>query len=187
MANPISLEHKRGLDVHQRQHCFLLKLLNGYDRFYGQTESPSKQSDFSQPSQMFNKNYPTREVQVRVRYQETDQMGVVYHGNYFTFFEIGRTEYLRSCGYTYREMEISGVFAVAVKAECSYHRAAKYDDLLTIKTTIKRITRVKIEYEHHVYRDSELLATGHITLAFVDSTGKIQIAPKWIQAEESSG
>jgi acyl-CoA thioester hydrolase len=133
---------------------------------------------------MLKHTYPTHEIQVRVRYQETDQMGVVYHGNYFTFFEIGRTEYLRSCGYTYREMESEGVFAVAVKVECSYHRAAKYDDLLTIKTTIKRITRVKIEYEHHIYRDTELLATGHITLAFVDAEGKIQSAPKWIQAEE---
>ena len=127
--------------------------------------------------------YPTRKVQVRVRYQETDQMGVVYHGNYFTFFEIGRTEYLRCHGYTYREMESSGVFAVVAKAECSYHKAARYDDLLTIKTTIKRLTRVKVEYEHSVYRDSDLLATGHITLAFVDSEGKIQLAPEWIRSE----
>ena len=133
---------------------------------------------------MLNNTYPTHEVQVRVRYQETDQMGVVYHGNYFTFFEIGRTEYLRSCGYSYREMESEGVFAVIVKAECSYHKGAKYDDLLTIKTTIKRITRVKIEYEHFVYRDTELLATGHITLAFIDAEGKIRTAPKWIQTEE---
>ena len=128
--------------------------------------------------------YPTHEVQVRVRYQETDQMGVVYHGNYFTFFEIGRTEFLRSHGYTYRDMEASGVFAVVVKVECSYHKPAMYDDLLTIKTTVKRITRVKIEYEHHIYRSGELLAVGHITLAFVDAKGKIQLVPQWIRAEE---
>jgi len=128
--------------------------------------------------------YPTHEVQIRVRYQETDQMGVVYHGNYFTYFEIGRTEYLRSFGYTYRDMEASGIYAVAVKVECSYHKPAKYDDLLTIKTAIKRITRVKIEYEHHIYRDTELLATGHIILAFVDTEGKIQLVPKWIRDEE---
>ena len=129
--------------------------------------------------------YPTYETQVRVRYQETDQMGIVYHGNYFTFFEIGRTEYLRSHGYTYREMEAGGVLAVVVKVECSYYKAAKYDDLITIKTTIKRITRVKIEYEHHIYRDADLLATGHITLAFVDSKGKIQLVPDWIHTEET--
>ena len=132
---------------------------------------------------MLKHSYPTHEFQVRVRYQETDQMGIVYHANFFTFFEIGRTEYLRSCGYSYREMEEEGAFAVVVKAECSYHKAAKYDDLLTIKTTIKRITRVKVEYEHQVFRDSELLATGHITLAFVDSEGKIRSAPKWIQTD----
>ena len=128
--------------------------------------------------------FPTHEVQVRVRYQETDQMGVVYHGNYFTFFEIGRTEYLRNSGYTYRNMEEEGTFAVVVKAECAYHKGAKYDDLLTIKTTIKRLTRVKIEYEHQIFRDSELLVTGHITLAFVDAQGKICHAPKWLQTEE---
>ena len=113
-------------------------------------------------------------------------MGVVYHGNYFTFFEIGRTEYLRSCGHTYRKMEEEGAFAVVVKAECSYRKAAKYDDLLTIKTTIKRITRVKIEYEHQIFRDSDLLATGHITLAFIDADGKIRLVPKWIQMDQAA-
>jgi acyl-CoA thioester hydrolase len=126
---------------------------------------------------------PTHEIQVRVRYKETDQMGVLYHGNYFTFFEIGRTELLRSHGYTYREVEESGLFGVVVKAECAYHRPAKYDDLLTIRTTVKRITKVKIEYEHHVLRGNELLATGHITLAFVDKAGNIQRVPDWGQQE----
>jgi len=134
---------------------------------------------------MLKQNHRTSETDIRVRYVETDQMGVVYHGNYFTFFEIARTELLRSCGYTYREMEESGVFAVVVKAECSYRKAAKYDDLLTIRTVLKRVTRVKIEYEHQVYRDTELLATGHITLAFVDSEGKIQLAPAWIREDET--
>jgi acyl-CoA thioester hydrolase len=126
----------------------------------------------------------TGDYQVRVRYKETDQMGVLYHGNYFTFFEIGRTELLRSCGYSYRELEASGVLGVVVKAECSYHKPAKYDDLLTIRTTIKRITRVKIEYEHLVLRDSELLATGRITLAFVNRDGIIQRVPDWMMPED---
>ena len=108
-------------------------------------------------------------------------MGVLYHGNYFTFFEMGRTELLRSHGYTYREVEESGLFGVVVKAECAYHKPAKYDDLLTIRTTIKRCTRIKIEYEHQVLRGNELLATGHITLAFVDKAGNIQRVPDWGQ------
>jgi acyl-CoA thioester hydrolase len=123
------------------------------------------------------------DFQVRVRYKEVDQMGFLYHGNYFTYFEIGRSEMLRNCGYTYREVEESGLFGVVVKAECSYHRPAKYDDLLTIRTTLKRITRVKLEYEHQVIRHSEILATGHITLAFVDRSGNIQRVPDWMKPE----
>lgn len=124
------------------------------------------------------------EVQIRVRYKETDQMGVLYHGNYFTYFEVGRTEMLRSRGISYREMEERGEFAVVVKAECSYHRPAKYDDLLTLKTRLKKITRVKIEHEHELYRGSELLAVGHITLAVVNAAGVIQRVPEWMHPED---
>ncbi|MDR2168556.1 MAG: acyl-CoA thioesterase [Planctomycetaceae bacterium] len=127
--------------------------------------------------------FRTHEVQVRVRYKETDQMGVLYHGNYFTFFEVGRAELLRSQGFTYRELEESGVLAVVVKAECSYHKPAKYDDLLTIQTTISKISKAKIEYEHKVLRKEELLATGHITLAFVNREGKIQRAPEFLSKD----
>ncbi len=126
----------------------------------------------------------THDFQIRVRYKETDQGGILYHGNYFTYFEVGRTELLRSGGYSYREVEETGLFGVVAKAECSYHRPAKYDDLLTIRTTIKRVARVKIEYEHLVLRGDEHLATGHITLAFVDRTGMIQRVPDWMKPEE---
>ncbi|MDR1962432.1 MAG: acyl-CoA thioesterase [Planctomycetaceae bacterium] len=125
----------------------------------------------------------THDFQVRVRYKEVDQMGFLYHGNYFTFFEVGRTELLRSCGYSYREVEESGLFGVVVKAECSYRKPAKYDDLLTVRTTLKRITRVKLEYEHQIVRDSEVLAVGHITLAFVDRAQNIQRVPDWMKPE----
>ncbi|MDR1925493.1 MAG: acyl-CoA thioesterase [Planctomycetaceae bacterium] len=127
----------------------------------------------------------THETQVRVRYKETDQMGVLYHGNYFTFFEVGRTELLRSYGYSYREIEESGIFAVVAKADCSYHKPAKYDDLLTIRTTIIHISKAKLEYEHKILRGNELLATGHITLAFVNKEGKIQRVPDWMTQNES--
>ncbi len=120
---------------------------------------------------------------IRVRYEETDQGGILYHGNYFTYFEVGRTELLRSLGFSYRKMEEEGTFAVIVKAACSYQKPARYDDLLTIRTTLVRKTRVKIEYEHLVLRDGELLATGHITLAFVDRNGAIQRVPDWMEPE----
>jgi acyl-CoA thioester hydrolase len=126
----------------------------------------------------------THEFQLRVRYAETDQGGILYHGNYFTYFEVGRTELSRACGKAYREIEAEGLFGVVAKAECSYKKPAKYDDLLTIRTTIQRITRVKIEYEHLVLRGEEILAVGHITLAFVDRNGTIQRVPEWILPEE---
>jgi len=126
------------------------------------------------------------EIQIRVRYEETDKMGVVYHGNYFTYFEVGRTEMLRSRDISYREMEEKGTFVVVVKAECSYRRPAKYDDLLTLKTRVKRVTRVKIEHEHELYRDDELLAIGHITLAVLNKTGAIQRVPDWLNPSGSS-
>lgn len=129
------------------------------------------------------KRLSTHDFQVRIRYQETDQMGVLYHGNYFTLFEIGRTEILRACGYTYREMEESGLLGMVVKAECAYKKPAKYDDLVTIRTTIKRVTRVKIEYEHQLLRENELLAIGHITIAVVDKNGTIQRVPDWMHPE----
>lgn len=121
-------------------------------------------------------------IQIRVRYQETDQMGVVYHGNYFTYFEMGRTELLREAtGVSYRQVEEHETKMVVVKAECNYIHPARYDDLLTLKTRVARITIASIEHEHELYRDGELLATGRIRLATVDSTGKIVPVPKWIR------
>ena len=134
-------------------------------------------------NEVVSKRIHTHDFQIRVRYGETDQGGILYHGNYFTYFEVGRTELARHLGKTYREIEESGLFGVVAKAECSYKKPAKYDDLLTIRTTIHRVTRVKIEYEHLVLRDKEIIAVGHITLAFVDRNGNIRRVPDWMQPE----
>lgn len=125
------------------------------------------------------------EIEIRVRYSETDQMGVVYHSNYFSYFEMGRTEMLRSRGISYKEMEEKGLFAVVVKVECSYRLPAKYDDLLTLKTKVKRVTRVKIEHEYNLYRKHELLAVGNITLAVIDKKGVVHRIPDWLLPEET--
>ncbi len=124
------------------------------------------------------------EIQIRVRYAETDQGGVVYHGNYFAWFEMGRTELLRSCGYTYREMEEAGAFIVVAKLDCTFKNAARYDDLLTLRTEIKRITRFKLEHEYHLFRDGEPIAIAHTTLAVVDREGKIRQVPEWMTPEQ---
>jgi acyl-CoA thioester hydrolase len=120
------------------------------------------------------------EIEIRVRYQETDPMGLLHHTAYFTYFEIGRTELLRAAGGNYRNMEEEGLFVVVVRAECRYHKPARYDDVLRIRTTVARVTPVKIEHEYRVTRSDELLATGHVTLALVDRSGSVQRVPDWM-------
>jgi acyl-CoA thioester hydrolase len=126
------------------------------------------------------------EIEIRVRYQETDPMGLLHHANYFTYFEIGRTELLRASGGSYRRMEEEGVFIVVVKADCRYHRPARYDDVLTLRTTVTRITPVKIEHEYKLLRGEELLAVGHTTLACVDREGNVRRVPDWMQFDRRS-
>ncbi|NLX62613.1 MAG: acyl-CoA thioesterase [Tissierellia bacterium] len=107
---------------------------------------------------------------IRVRYKDTDQMGVVYNGNYFTWFEIGRVEFLRDLGIRYLDMEKMGVYTAVAEAYCKYIKPARYDDEIVIKTKIRRLTDVRLEFEYSLYRkeDNELIATGYTTHAFVD-------------------
>jgi acyl-CoA thioester hydrolase len=124
------------------------------------------------------------EIEIRVRYNETDPMGFLHHGRYLTYFEIGRTELFRAAGGNYRKMEAQGQFVVVVKAECRYHKPARYDDVLRVRTTIKRAGGAKIEHEYHVYRDDDLLAVGRVTLAIIDRDGNVQPVPEEMQLEE---
>lgn len=123
------------------------------------------------------------EIQIRVRYQETDAMGVLHHANYFTYFEMGRTELLRANGHDYRHVEESGIFMVIVDVGCRYRRPARYDDVLRLKTRLRRVTAAKIEHEYELYRDDELLAEGRSVLACVDREGRLQRVPDWLRAE----
>jgi acyl-CoA thioester hydrolase len=124
------------------------------------------------------------EIEVRVRYFETDAMGLLHHANYFIYFEMGRTEMLRAGGGCYREMEQSGTFIVVVKADCRYVRPAHYDDLLKIRSTVTRVTGAKIEHEYRVLRGEELLAVGHTVLAVVDRNGKVLPVPEWLRPDQ---
>jgi len=123
------------------------------------------------------------EIEIRVRYQETDPMGLLHHANYFTYFEIGRTELLRAAGGSYRMMEEAGMFVVVVKAECRFRRPARYDDLLRIRTTVARVTFARIEHEYQVFRDTEQLAVARLTLAIVDRDGNLCRVPDWMQID----
>lgn len=110
---------------------------------------------------------------VRVRYQETDQMGVAYYGNYFTWFEVGRSELFRSAGLPYTMMEKQGVYLPVTHAECNYKSSCKYDDLVTVVTQIEKLTPVRIQFHYRVLaEDGRVLATGGTTHAFVDGGGK---------------
>ncbi|WP_338378363.1 thioesterase family protein [uncultured Flavobacterium sp.] len=119
---------------------------------------------------------------VRVRYAETDQMGVVYHGNYAQYFEMGRVEWLRNMGVSYKWMEENGIMLPVVSLTINYKKPARYDDLLTVKTVFKRQTSVKIEFDYEIYNEQqELLTTGYSMLVFVDmKTGKPTIPPNYI-------
>lgn len=123
------------------------------------------------------------EIQIRVRYAETDQMGVVYHGNYAAFFEMGRTEWLRNQGVTYKELEEMGVMMPVVSLTMNYKKPARYDDLLTVRTILKSQDGVKIEFDYEIYNEAQqLLTTGYSMLVFVDmKTGKPTLPPAFIK------
>lgn len=108
---------------------------------------------------------------IRVRYIETDQMGVVYHSHYFQYFESARAESIRQLGLTYAEMEKMGVIMPVIEVQCRYLRPAVYDDLLSIKVILKELpTRHKIEFHHEVVNEKqELLATARVTLYFLEA------------------
>ncbi len=119
----------------------------------------------------------SHDTPIRVRYAETDRMGFLHHAQFFVYFEQSRTELLRQRGVSYRDIEDSGFFLVIVDLACKYKKPALYDDLLTVRTTVERVTHVKIVHRYHVYRGDELLAEGHSTLACVDREGRPQPLP----------
>jgi acyl-CoA thioester hydrolase len=123
------------------------------------------------------------EIQIRVRYAETDRMGLLHHANYLVYFEQGRTELLRSLGLTYKELEDQGHLLVLSKVEVRYRSPARYDDLLTLKTTVVRTTAVRIDHRYDLYRDGTLLAEGTSTLACVDREGRLQSLPEFLQTD----
>jgi acyl-CoA thioester hydrolase len=124
------------------------------------------------------------EIQVRVRYAETDRMGLLHHANYLVYFEQARTELLRTRGRSYRDLEDQGYFLVIARAEVKYRSPAHYDDVLTIRTTVTRTSPIRLEHRYEVLRDGTLLAEGTTTLACVDRAGKLQPMPDWLTEAE---
>jgi acyl-CoA thioester hydrolase len=123
----------------------------------------------------------SHEIPIRVRYAETDRMGLLHHANYIVYFEMGRTELLRQRGLSYRDIEDSGHLLVIVEVACKFKRPAYYDDLLILRTTVARMTHVKIVHNYQVFRDGVLLAEGHSTLVCIDREGRPQALPEAIR------
>ena len=120
------------------------------------------------------------ELEIRVRYQETDGQRRVHHANYLTYFEMGRTEMLRARGRTYREFEDAGLMLVVADVSCSYRAAAEYDDLLVLRTRVEKAGAAHIRHAYELVRGATVIATGSTTVVCVDRAGKVRRLPDWL-------
>ena len=121
---------------------------------------------------------------VRVRYAETDRMGVVYYANYFVWFEVGRTDLLRQSGWSYREMEVDGFALPVIDARCAYRDSAKYDDEIEVRTVGTMMSPVRVQFTYEVVRASDgvTLATGSTIHATLDRRGRPCRLPDRVRA-----
>jgi acyl-CoA thioester hydrolase len=120
------------------------------------------------------------DMQYRVPYADTDQMGVVYYANYLEYFERSRTEMFRAIGMPYSLMEEKGLYLPVSEAHCKYVSSARYDDLLTFRSYIGEYSRVKVKLVSEVWRGDELLVHGYVVLACVNKDFKITRMPEWL-------
>lgn len=120
-------------------------------------------------------------TKIRVYYQDTDKMGVVYYGNYARYYEIGRTEMIRDLGFTYKQLEELGIMLPARSLNINYHKSAYYDDLLTVRTIVETIPQVKFPIKTEIYNEKgELINSGETVLVFFSAiTNKPVAAPKF--------
>jgi len=117
------------------------------------------------------------EIEIRVRYQETDGQGRLHHANYLTYFEQGRTELLRAGGYSYRKIEEEGWMLVVSELTCKYYLPASFDDVLRLRTTVEQATGARVICHYQVFRDDTLLAEARSVLACIDRQGRVTRLP----------
>ena len=145
------------------------------------TAPPPREASTSAPRATADKSagQAARRTRVRVRYADTDQMGVVYYANYLVWFEVARTEWLREGGWSYREMEADGISLPVIEAHCEYRQPARYDDEIEIRTVAKALTPVRIRFEYEVWKtpSDTLSATGHTVHAALGRDGRPQKLP----------
>ncbi len=123
---------------------------------------------------------------IRVRYKDTDRMGVVYYGNYLTYFEVGRSEYMRELGFPYSQMEGKGFILVVTEANAKYHGNVGYDSLVTVKTAITELKRITVRFDYQIRSEENiLLVTGHTVHACLNSSLKpIRMPPELVKRME---
>jgi acyl-CoA thioester hydrolase len=126
---------------------------------------------------------PSSVTRVRVRYAETDKMGVVYYANYLVWFEVARTDLLRSLGWSYREMEEAGIVLPVIEVHCEYQRPARYDDEIEVRTEGEMLSAVRMKFRYTIVRaaDGTVAAQGHTVHAAVDPTGRPRRLPERIK------
>lgn len=122
------------------------------------------------------------ETEIRVRYQETDNMGVVYYANYLVWFEIARTEYLRSCGISYRQIEKRGLYLMVVSASCKYKSPARYDDVVRIQSWISALKNSSLRFEYNLFVGEKLIATGESVHVFTNESRKPVRIPEEVRS-----
>ena len=120
-------------------------------------------------------------TQIRISYADTDQMGMVYYGNYLVFYERGRTEFLREIGLEYTKLEEQGFYFPVMRAECDYHAPAKYDDIITVETRLTELTAASLTCSYTVTKGDTVLATGKTKHPFVNKTFKPVRFPREIR------
>ena len=125
----------------------------------------------------------SHEITIRVRYAETDRMGLLHHANYLVYFEQGRTELLRDLGLSYKELEDQGYLLVLTRVEVRYRRPVRYDDLVTLRTIVERTTAVRIDHRYEARVGGELTAEGSSTLACVTREGRPQPLPEFLKQQ----
>jgi acyl-CoA thioester hydrolase len=140
----------------------------------GAVSAPGEAAPVGTPANPEDARGRTSTSTVRVRYAETDKMGVVYYANYFVWFEVARADLLRSLGWTYLEMEHAGVSLPVIEAECQYHRAARYDDELDVRAVGRMLSPARMEFTYEVFRrsDATLAASGRTVHAAVRPDGR---------------
>lgn len=127
------------------------------------------------------------EIEIRVRYQETDGQGRLHHANFFTYFEMGRTELLRAGGIAYRQIEEQGCMLVVSEISCKYLQPANYDDVLRLRTSVVETRAASVINEYQLFRGETLLATGRSVLACIDRQGRLQRLPEALLTNSGAG